>query len=46
MPVLPGRPAMKYRTAQLTVLPIPEATGFQCAGRDRRGTVEETTFLT
>jgi hypothetical protein len=42
MSVLPGRPAMEFRTAELTILPFPEATALQCAGRDCRGTVEET----
>jgi hypothetical protein len=37
---------MEYRTAELTILPFPEATAFQCASRDCRGTVEETTLLT
>jgi hypothetical protein len=43
MPVLPGWAAMELRTAQLTILPFPEATAFQRAGRGCRGTVEETT---
>ena len=33
---------MEFRTAELTILPFPEATALQCAGRDCRGTVEET----